>query len=53
MKSKIKQILKLFKRKTKQIKKQSPEINVINFNRNNFGYPILNNEEKLQINKSE
>lgn len=49
MKEKLKQIAKLLYKKQKQIKKQSPEINIINFNRNKFGFPIELNQEKKQV----
>lgn len=51
MKTKLNQLAKLLNIKSKQIKKQSPEINIIKNNRNKFGYPIMFNEEKIEVNK--
>jgi hypothetical protein len=51
MKQKLNQLAKLLSIKLEQIKKPSPEINVIKNNRNNFGYPIMFNEEKTKANK--
>lgn len=51
MKKKLKQLIKQLHEKQKQIKKQSPEINIIKNKRNNFGYPIGLNEEKIELNK--
>ena len=51
MKTKLAQFKNLLKKKNKQIIKQSPEINIIKNNRNKFGYPIMFNEEKIEVNK--
>lgn len=51
MKQKLAQFKNLLKKKNKQIIKQSPEINVIKNNRNNFGYPTGLNQNKIEVNK--
>jgi len=51
MKQKLAQFKNLLKKKNKQIIKQSPEINIIKNNRNNFGYPTGLNQNKIEVNK--